>query len=87
MRNGLIVDRWICKECETNISTSELLQAENPFKKGDEITGCPKCFSIDSFVTGCDEPGCKERSSSGWPSPDGYRWTCHKHYNGEGFKL
>jgi hypothetical protein len=28
---------------------------------------------------GCDEPGCREEGSSGWPSPTGYRRTCHEH--------
>jgi hypothetical protein len=28
---------------------------------------------------GCDEPGCKREGTSGWPSPTGYRHTCHEH--------
>lgn len=28
----------------------------------------------------CDEPGCTEQNSAGWPSPRGYRHTCHDHY-------
>jgi len=28
---------------------------------------------------GCDEPGCRGEGTSGWPSPDGYRHTCHEH--------
>jgi hypothetical protein len=27
----------------------------------------------------CDEPGCAEASTCGWPSPAGYRRTCGKH--------
>lgn len=27
----------------------------------------------------CDEPGCGKAASSGWPSPSGYRRTCHEH--------
>lgn len=27
----------------------------------------------------CDEPGCTEKRSCGWPSKDGYRFTCHAH--------
>lgn len=27
----------------------------------------------------CDEPGCRRANSSGWPSPTGYRHTCHEH--------
>ena len=28
----------------------------------------------------CDEPGCFNYVSCGWPSDDGYRTTCGKHY-------
>lgn len=28
----------------------------------------------------CDEPGCLEFVSCGWPTPAGYRSTCSKHY-------
>jgi hypothetical protein len=29
----------------------------------------------------CDEPGCYNETSCGWPTPDGgYRTTCSKHY-------
>lgn len=30
----------------------------------------------------CQEPGCGERRTCGWPTPDGgYRWTCAEHLN------
>lgn len=28
----------------------------------------------------CDEPGCTQRVTCGWPSPSGYRRTCGHHY-------
>lgn len=28
----------------------------------------------------CDEPGCTEPTSCGFPTPNGYRRTCGKHY-------
>ena len=28
----------------------------------------------------CDEPGCIERNTCGWPSPSGYRRTCSNHW-------
>lgn len=28
----------------------------------------------------CDEPDCFDYISCGWPSPDGYRSTCSRHY-------
>lgn len=30
----------------------------------------------------CDEPGCSDRVTCGWPSDNGYRSTCSKHYHG-----
>lgn len=29
---------------------------------------------------GCDEPGCKEADTCGFPTATGYRRTCGKHY-------
>lgn len=34
---------------------------------------------IKSIVGLCDEPGCYDYISCGWPSDDGYRSTCSKH--------
>ena len=31
----------------------------------------------------CDEPDCYDSVSCGWPSDDGYRQTCGKHYFGK----
>lgn len=31
----------------------------------------------------CDEPDCFNYISCGWPSDDGYRSTCGKHYEGK----
>lgn len=28
----------------------------------------------------CDEPGCDQRTSCGFPTPNGYRRTCGAHY-------
>ncbi len=79
--------RWRCKECDTISHESKLLTADNPFKRDESITGCPSCFSIDSFMDVCDQSGCEKDVSSGWPSPGGYRRTCHKHNKSEPFKL
>jgi hypothetical protein len=35
---------------------------------------------IKPIVGLCDEPGCYNYISCGWPSDDGYRQTCVKHY-------
>lgn len=28
----------------------------------------------------CDEPGCFKEAGCGFPTDDGYRWTCYDHY-------
>jgi hypothetical protein len=33
----------------------------------------------DDGTAVCDEPGCLHDASGGWPSPEGYRQTCHEH--------
>ena len=59
----------ICEECTWIGETWQLLRAKNPFAQNEEITGCPGCKSIDCFLRLCDEPGCKNRVSSGFPTP------------------
>lgn len=56
-----------------------LLRAPSPFDADEELLGCPRCKSVDSCVMVCDESGCKEEATCGWPSKDGYRTTCYKH--------
>ncbi len=36
---------------------------------------------LKKVLSCCDEPGCYEEISCGWPSPDGYRQTCGDHFN------
>lgn len=36
---------------------------------------------IKTYLGICDEPGCFDSASCGWPSEQGYRRTCHKHWN------
>lgn len=43
------------------------------YKSGDEK-------KLKASLGACDEPGCFEHVSCGWPSDDGYRSTCGKHY-------
>lgn len=42
-----------------------------------------KIESMKKFFGLCDEPSCFEHAGSGWPSDDGYRWTCSNHYEGK----
>jgi len=42
---------------------------ENDTEKAKRVLGC------------CDEPGCFNHISCGWPSSDGYRSTCSTHSN------
>ena len=42
------------------------------YKSGDEA-------KIKEALSLCDEPGCFDEISCGWPSENGYRRTCGKH--------
>ena len=44
---------------------------------------CPKCRQANQFTNMCDEPSCREKATCGWPSDQGYRRTCEKHWNRE----
>lgn len=89
---GLKVDpdtarkHWRCKNCATVTLGAKLLVAANPFDRQQTLTGCPHCKQCDDgFDLLCDEPGCFEDASCGWPtghSDDawrGYRNTCGAH--------
>ena len=69
-----------CEECGWHDYKGRYLTAPNPFDKGEIITGCPQCGSVDSMQAVCDEPRCKMPVSCGTPTKDGYRCTCSKHY-------
>jgi len=38
-----------------------------------------KIESMKSLVGFCDEPECYEEAGCGFPTDDGYRWTCYEH--------
>jgi hypothetical protein len=71
--------RWRCTECDWVGPERDLLVAPNPFEPQFEVCGCPECRDIDCFHLLCDEPGCEEDGTCGWPTPTGYRHTCSKH--------
>ena len=72
-------DKAKCQECAYICNTSDILRAPNPFDKDDNVSGCPECKSVDSFVRVCDEPGCNREVACGTPTPAGYRQTCGRH--------
>ena len=71
---------WRCTECDKISAERDLLRAPNPFHVELEICGCPHCFGVECFDEVCDEPGCEQPSSCGWPSSSGYRRTCGEHW-------
>ncbi len=74
---------WRCKECDTITLESELPEATNPFDINQIVVGCPVCKNIGSFVLICDEPGCTQEVTAGFPVDEGfggYRQTCSKHF-------
>ena len=76
------MSRWRCTECDHCMNEeSELLSAPNPFDAANEVYGCPACKEVNCFTNICDEPGCNDDASCGFPTETGYRHTCGKHYN------
>lgn len=71
--------KWRCNTCKNLMYDSELLHGKNPFCEDMIVVGCPYCKDIGDFTGICDEPGCSRDVSCGFPSPDGYRTTCHEH--------
>ena len=71
----------ICTErrCNWRGTEKEVLTAPSPFDADDTINGCPKCKAIGTIVYACDEQGCWRETSSGTPTPTGYRSTCFEH--------
>ena len=79
--------RWKCTACGSIVLETELLKATSPFYAADVLIGCPKCFATNGTTTIediCDEPGCTELATRGFPVADesfgGYRRTCGEHY-------
>lgn len=76
--------RWRCEVCQTISTDTEALIGKHPFAPG-SITGCPVCKAAhdSTAVLICDEPGCDDDAACAWPSPEGYRNTCYKHWEGK----
>ena len=72
------MSRWICLECRWIGSEIELVQAKDPW--GDSIYFCPKCHTPEHITDVCDEPGCNEQATCGFPTETVYRRTCGDHY-------
>ena len=71
--------RWLCQSCDWNGDDAELLRASSPFDVACTIVGCPKCKAVDDIANACDEPGCDQEATCGFPALGGYRRTCGKH--------
>jgi phage FluMu protein Com len=75
-------DRRRCSwpRCNWRGAESEVLRAKSPFD-GSDISGCPKCKSINTIHISCDELGCYDFGTIGSPDPAGgpYRVTCWEH--------
>jgi hypothetical protein len=77
--------KWRCTECGAITKDSDLLRAPSPFNSTEILCGCPHCFMSTDFDILCDEPGCTNIVSCGWPTGNknddwgGYRSTCSQH--------
>lgn len=69
-----------CEDCDWRGTQREMLKAPNPFDPEYEVVGCPRCKSIATLHYVCDAQDCWQLASCGWPSPQGYRNTCGKHW-------
>lgn len=69
----------LCGDGLTISNEFDLTQNEEvvEFLKNGDIEGAKKRLGR------CDEPGCFEQVSCGWPSDNGYRSTCGDHYVGK----
>ena len=77
-------NQWCCRDCGHISLEVDLLRAPNPFSVGENIVGCPKCKGVGNFARLCDEPGCCNEATCGFPTTEGdefggYRMTCHEH--------
>jgi len=72
-----------CEVCSERVSINEVLQAPDPFNKGDTIYACPHCREVESLSSACVVEDCRYPASNGTPNRGGYRyvWLCSKHSN------
>jgi hypothetical protein len=67
---------WRCDWIGTE---ADVLTAPDPFNEGNTLYACPQCRD-QTVIDCCDEPGCTEAASCGWPVENGpYRHTCLDH--------
>jgi hypothetical protein len=75
--------RWKC-ECGHVCTQAEMDHVKDPNPlPGEPVTTwlvCPRCRTPENWTGLCDEPGCNNHISCGWPSDGGYRNTCGTHY-------
>lgn len=69
---------WRCS-CGHVCTDAEMLRAPHPFDPEDEVVGCPRCKTINEWTELCDEAGCSQPASCGFPTESGYRRTCFAH--------
>ncbi len=71
-----------CSVYDNHLSTDALSANEDAFAA---LGWNMPCHPVEG--RGCDEPGCKEGATCGFPIPGGYRRTCGKHYREAEAKL
>jgi hypothetical protein len=74
--------RFACELCAACVPEDEVLYSPNPFTADpdDRIRGCPQCRAVETLVELCDEDGCNEQATCGFPTASGYRRTCGRHW-------
>jgi hypothetical protein len=73
------MDKWVCQECRFIGAMEDFDHVQDP--RSDLVwVVCPECRTPSHVTMACDEPGCSEDSTCGFPTEAGYRRTCGKHY-------
>jgi hypothetical protein len=63
--------RWKCMDCHCIMPESEMLRAPSPFDSSCTLVACPHCRVCGTTLAlVCDEPGCTDEASCGWPTGD-----------------
>lgn len=80
-KQGKQMTRVTCSQCGWKGNVDELAKGIDPFDNTMEILACPKCNQLENTIRqSCDEPGCWQPATCGYPMPTGYRTTCNDHY-------
>lgn len=71
--------KWKCSVCSTITDEDNLFIGDNPLTENNMIVGCLVCFSVNTMQVVCDEYGCENLATFGYPTNEGYKNACGQH--------